>query len=101
MEGAIEELLINCELSATELICVGYWQQSETQATKADMETKQTVRELLDRLPDDCTLEDVLYHLYVVHEVERGLADIEAGNGRPHNDVVRELRQKWSIGTDV
>ncbi len=65
------------------------------------METKQTVRELLDRLPDDCTLEDVLYHLYVVHEIERGLADIDAGNGRPHNDVVRELRQKWSIGTDV
>ena len=65
------------------------------------MEAKQTVRELLDRLPDDCTLEDVLYHLYVVQEVERGLADIGAGRVRPHDEVVRELRRKWSIGADV
>jgi len=65
------------------------------------METKQTVREVLDRLPDDCTLEDVLYHLYVVQEVERGLADISAGRVRPHEEVVREFRRKWSIGADV
>ena len=29
---------------------------------------KDTVRALLDRLPDDFSLDDVLYHLYVVHE---------------------------------
>jgi len=28
-------------------------------------QAKQTVRELLDRLPDDCSLDDVQYHLYV------------------------------------
>jgi hypothetical protein len=33
------------------------------------METKDTVRALLERLPDDCTLDDVLYHLYVVQAV--------------------------------
>ena len=66
-----------------------------------DMETKQTVRELLDRLSDDCTMEDVLYHLYVAQEVERGLAEVAAGKGRPHDEVARELRQKWSIGADA
>ena len=35
------------------------------------MSVKDTVRALLDRLPDDCTFEDVLYHLYVI-QVERG-----------------------------
>jgi predicted transcriptional regulator len=62
------------------------------------METKQTVRDVLDRLPDDCSLEDVLYHLYVIQQVERGLA--EAGDGRvvPHEEVARQLRRRWSIG---
>ena len=62
------------------------------------VETKITVRQLLDRLPDDCSLEDVLYHLYVVHEVEHAAADVAAGRVIPHEEVVRELRQKWSIG---
>ena len=77
---------------------MGWWHRKPGEIL---MEAKQTVRDLLDRLPDDCTLEDVLYHLYVVHEVERGLADIDAGRVRPHDEVVRELRRRWSIGADV
>ncbi|MCH7876022.1 MAG: hypothetical protein IH965_12070 [Gemmatimonadetes bacterium] len=62
------------------------------------MQAKQTVKELLDRLPDDCTLEDVLYHVYVVQEIERGLADVEAGRTVPHEKVAAELRKKWLLG---
>lgn len=63
------------------------------------MPTKQTVKELLDRLPDDCTIEDVLYHLYVVQEIERGRADADAGRVIPHDRVAEELRRKWVLGT--
>lgn len=59
------------------------------------MKTKETVRELLDRLPDDCTLDDVLYHLYVIQTVGRGLDDVDAGRIIPHDEVSRELRRKW------
>jgi len=40
---------------------------------------KDEVRSLLRRLPDDCTLEDVQYHLYVIEKIQRGIrrADIE------------------------
>jgi predicted transcriptional regulator len=62
------------------------------------MEAKRTVRELLERLPDDCSVEDVLYHLYVVNEVEHGLADAEAGRVLPHDEVARRLRRKWTLG---
>ena len=62
------------------------------------METKETVRSLLERLPDDCTIEDVLYHLYVLQEVERGRADIAAGRVIPHAQVADELRRKWLLG---
>ena len=61
------------------------------------MGAKQAVRELLDRLPDDCSLEDVQYHLYVLQSIERGQADAEAGRTISHEDVARELRKKWLI----
>ena len=62
------------------------------------MLAKQAVRELLDRMPDDCTLDDVLYHLYVVRAVESGQADVAAGRTLPHQHVAEELRKKWQLG---
>ena len=60
--------------------------------------TKETVRELLDRLPDDCTLDDVLYHLYVIQEIDWGMVDADAGRTIPHERVVAELRKRWVLG---
>jgi predicted transcriptional regulator len=62
------------------------------------MQTKQTVQQILDRLPDDCTIDDVLYHLYVVRSVERGLAEADAGKTIPHEQVVEDLRKRWLVG---
>ncbi len=59
------------------------------------MQTKETVRAVLDRLPDDCSLEDVLYHLYVVEVIARGRADVEAGRTLSQAQVGEELRRKW------
>lgn len=63
------------------------------------MQVKQKVRALLDRLPEDCTLDDVLYHLYVIHEVERGGADADAGRVMSHSAVADHLRRRWLTGT--
>ena len=63
------------------------------------MTAKETVRALLDRLPDDCSLDDVLYHLYVVQAVNRGLTDVGAGRIIPHAEVDAELRRKWLLGS--
>lgn len=63
------------------------------------MTAKETVRALLDRLPDDCSLEDVLYHLYVVQAAARGLADHEAGRTIPQEQVDAEMRRKWLLGS--
>jgi len=60
------------------------------------LEVKASIRALLDRLPDDCTIDDVLYHIYVLQEISHGLRDVDAGQAIPH-DVVRErLRQRWN-----
>ena len=62
------------------------------------MTTKERVQEVLDRLPDDCSLDEVLYHIYVLQAVDRGLADAEAGRTIPHGQVADELQRKWVLG---
>ncbi len=36
---------------------------------------KQEVSNLLKHLPEDCSLEDIQYHLYVLQKIERGMKD--------------------------
>ena len=36
---------------------------------------KQEVEQLLHKLPENCSLEDIQYHLYVLEKVRRGLDD--------------------------
>ncbi len=63
------------------------------------MTAKDTVRALLDRLPDDCSLDDVLYHLYVLQTATQGVADADAGRTLSHEQVAFELRRKWLHGS--
>lgn len=65
------------------------------------MQAKETVRSLLKSLPDDCSLDDVLYHLYVIQMVERGMADADAGRLIPHEVVAEEMRLKWQVGREA
>jgi predicted transcriptional regulator len=54
-------------------------------------EVKQAVRELLDRLPDECTWDDVMSELYVRQKIAAGLADVEAGRVVTHEEVFAEF----------
>ncbi|MBI5326938.1 MAG: hypothetical protein HZB80_01390 [Deltaproteobacteria bacterium] len=59
------------------------------------METvKQEVNNLLTRLPDDCSLEDVQYHLYVLQKIERGLQDAKEGRVYTQEEVEKRM-SKW------
>jgi poly-D-alanine transfer protein DltD len=55
---------------------------------------KRKVSRLLKDLPDNCTYEDIHYHLYVLQKVEKGLNDIEKGNVYTHEEVKKKL-SKW------
>lgn len=54
---------------------------------------KHLVLDVLKTLPDDCTLEDVQYELYVRLQVAQGERAADAGNTVPHEVVVREARE--------
>ncbi len=66
-----------------------------TIVAKPKLSPKDEVRALLDRLPDDVTLEDIQYHLDVVVKVLEAEAQLDRGEGIPHEEVVRRLRERW------
>jgi len=55
---------------------------------------KDEVAHLLERLPEDSTLEDIQYHLYVLEKIHRGLEQVERGEVIPHEEAVARLK-KW------
>ena len=55
---------------------------------------KQEVESLLSKLPDDCSLEDIQYHLYVIEKVRHGLDAAEAQGTVSQEDAERQL-DKW------
>jgi hypothetical protein len=55
---------------------------------------KQDVGKLLEKLPDDCSVEDVQYHLYVMEKVRRGLQDARS-NGTLTQDEAEARLSKW------
>ena len=55
---------------------------------------KDEVRELLEKLPDDASLNDIQYHIYVHQKIERGLQAIEQGDVIPHEEIVKRMA-RW------
>ena len=55
---------------------------------------KQQAKQLLDRLPDDATWDDLVHAFVVRHSIERGLAD--AAEGR----VVSSTQLKAALGLE-
>ena len=56
---------------------------------------KEEVIRLIQSLPDDCTLKDIQYHLYVRAKVERGLQAVNDGRVVPQEEAERRIRE-WA-----
>ena len=52
---------------------------------------KHDVQSLLAKLPDDCTLEDIQYHLYVAGKVQRGIEPAEQEGELSQEEVEQRL----------
>ncbi len=55
---------------------------------------KDEIQALLQKLPDDCTFEDVQYHLYVIEKVRKGIARAESEGVVSQEEVEKRL-SKW------
>ena len=55
------------------------------------MGEKSAVLRLLEQLPEETTLEEIQYHLYVLQKIRAGQNAVDNGQVIPHEDVMREL----------
>lgn len=55
---------------------------------------KQEVQDLLQDLPEDATLEDIQYHIYVKQKIAQGLADVRAGRVISQEEVEQRFA-RW------
>ncbi len=56
---------------------------------------KNEVQSLLEKLPDNCTLEDIQYHLYVVEKIQRGINRARDEGEFTQQEVEKRL-DKWN-----
>ena len=62
---------------------------------------KDEVIQMIRALPDDCTLQDIKYTIYVRSKIQDGLAALERGEVLSQAEVDREV-EEWlkSFGSD-
>ena len=53
--------------------------------------TKERILEALRSLPADATVDDAIERLVFMAKVEEGLAELDAGQGIPHEEVKRRF----------
>ena len=57
---------------------------------------KEEVLEILKQVPDNSTLEEIQYHLYVRQKIHRGIKDVEEGRIIPQDEMERRMA-KWNV----
>jgi predicted transcriptional regulator len=57
-------------------------------------QAKEAVRRLLDELPDEVTLEDIQYHIYVQQAVQQGLDAADRGELVDQEEIEQRMA-KW------
>ncbi|MEM8778860.1 MAG: hypothetical protein AAGF26_08330 [Cyanobacteria bacterium P01_G01_bin.49] len=57
---------------------------------------KEKIQSILNQLPDDCSIEDIQYHLYVLEKIRQGL---QVAEREPilQQEEVEGLLNKWLI----
>lgn len=58
------------------------------------IDIKKQAHDVINKLPEDCSWEDVQYHLYAVEKIQNGLQSVEDGRTVTHEEVTKRL-SKW------
>jgi hypothetical protein len=59
------------------------------------MAEKDIAKQVIDTLPVNATLDDIIHALYIRAKFSRGEQEIRDGKGIPHDEVKRRL-SKWA-----
>jgi len=58
------------------------------------MQVKEIAKQVIDNLPGDSTMDDIIHALYVQSKFEHGENEIRQGKGITHEEA-RKKMQKW------
>lgn len=58
------------------------------------MLTKETAKQVIDQLPDNVTMDDIIHALYVNVKFSHGEEEIRAGKGVTHEEAKKRL-EAW------
>jgi hypothetical protein len=58
------------------------------------MSVKEIAKHIIDKLPDESSLDDIMHALYITAKFERGEEQIRHGLGVPHETAKQKLK-KW------
>lgn len=54
---------------------------------------RETLREIADELPDECSWDEVMHRIYVRQQIEAGIADADSGDLLSHEQVFARFRE--------
>jgi len=54
---------------------------------------KEEIQNMIQNLPDDCTIEDIQYHLYVIEKVQNGINSLQ-----DKSFTQEEAKKEWLNG---
>ncbi len=57
--------------------------------------TKSKLETLIQELPDNVDIEEVMYRLYLLQKIEEGEAAIQQGKTLTHDEALKRLSKKW------
>ena len=58
------------------------------------MQVKEVAKKVIDKLPDETTMDDIIHALYIAAKFEHGENEIREGKGISHDEAKQKL-QKW------
>jgi len=59
------------------------------------MAVKDTAKQVIDTLPDEATMDDIIHALYIDTKFEHGEREIREGKGVSHEEAKQRL-QEWA-----
>ena len=65
--------------------------ESAGESHNAPMTEKEIVLETIRALPDDCSLEEIAERIEFMAAVQKGLDQLDRGEGIPHDEVKKQL----------
>ena len=57
------------------------------------MTVKEIAKKVIDTLPDEASIDDIMHALYIQAKFDKGIREIEEGKGIPHKEAKKRMRE--------